>query len=73
MSQAEEIVQYMKTYGSITSQDAFADLGCTRLSARIFDIEDKLGLRVDRKQECSINRRGKKVWYTRYWLARGEK
>lgn len=68
MSQAEEIVQYMKERGSITPMDAVADLGCYRLSARIFDIEDKMGLRVGRKLETAVNRNGRKVKFMRYWL-----
>ena len=68
MSQNEEVVQYMKLHGSITPMDAVADLGCYRLSARIHDIEHKLGLRVARKDETALNRNGKAVTYRRYWL-----
>ena len=68
MSQNEEIIQYMKTHGSITPMDAITDLGCMRLSARIWDIEHKLGHKVHHDNVFKINRKGKKVYFTRYWL-----
>lgn len=65
MKQTERILKYIDEFGSISSMEAFADLGITRLSARIFDLED-MGIRFDRKQEAVINRYGDKVYYTRY-------
>lgn len=38
MTQTEVILDYMKRNGSITSMQAFHELGITRLSARIFDL-----------------------------------
>lgn len=67
MSQKEEIMAYMKDFGSITSMDAFMDIGCTRLAARISDIEDD-GVSVLRTKETRLNRFGKAVSYTRYSL-----
>ena len=34
------IIEYMKKHRGITSQDAFRDLGITRLSARIKELRD---------------------------------
>lgn len=67
MTQGERIIAYVKEFGSISSLEAFKDLGITRLSARIFDLEDK-GIRFDRKTEEVENRYGEKVRYTRYSL-----
>lgn len=35
------LLQYLKSYGSITSLDAIQDLGNTRLSATIFTLKDE--------------------------------
>lgn len=67
LTQEERVLEYIKEFGSITTWEAFADLGITRLSAKIFDL-DKLGYKFDRKTEISTNRYGKKVHYTRYSL-----
>lgn len=67
MTQGERIVEYVKEFGSISSLEAFRDLGITRLSARVFDLEDK-GIRFERKTEVVKNRYGEDVRYTRYSL-----
>lgn len=67
MSQKERIISYMKTFGSITPVEAFADLGVMRLSARIFDIEQD-GMTISRRTEKSKNRFGETVHYMRYFL-----
>ena len=68
MTQGERIMKYIGEFGSISSMEAFADLGITRLSARIFDLE-RGGVRFNRKQEAVKNRYGEKVYYTRYSIA----
>ena len=37
-TQADRILNYIKDHGSITSLEAFQNLGCTRLSGRIYDL-----------------------------------
>ena len=65
----ERILNYIKTFGSITTFQAFTDLGCTRLSEYIRQ------LRVDyiiRDEWISTtNRYGEKVQYKKYWLEEG--
>ena len=68
MTQGEMVVAYTKKHGSISSIEAFQFLGITRLSARIFELEDK-GIRFNRKTETVKNRFGEEVRYTRYSLA----
>lgn len=36
-----EIYHYMRRYGGITQADAFLDLGCARLGARIYDMKSR--------------------------------
>ena len=38
MTQNEQVLDYIKSNGSITSMEAFKKLGITRLSARIYDL-----------------------------------
>ena len=45
MTQSEQILNYMKEHGSITSMEAFSRLGITRLSARIYDLR-KDGVKI---------------------------
>ena len=60
------VINYMREFGSITTRDAFIDLGCTRLSEYIR--QARLTLNVKDKWESTINRWGKKVEYKRYWI-----
>lgn len=71
ITQEDRVLQYIKDFGSITSWEAFSQLGITRLSAKIFDL-DKMGYRFKKQTEYSTNRYGKKVHYTRYSLIEGE-
>lgn len=67
LTQTEKVLAYIKDYGSISTWQAFTDLGITRLASRICDIE-KSGVRVERQTEVATNRYGDKVHYTRYSL-----
>ena len=65
MTQAERVIDYIVEFGSISSMEAFRDLGITRLAARIADLESD-GVRFNRKREMVVNRYGEKVYFTRY-------
>ena len=67
MTQTEKVIEYMRDFGSITTFQAFNDLGITRLASRICDIE-KSGVKVERQTEIATNRYGEKVHYTKYSL-----
>lgn len=67
ISLSERVLQYMEDFGSITSMDAFKDLGVTRLSASIFILREK-GYNIKSVPESSKNRYGDKVHYVRYEL-----
>ena len=67
MTQCDRIMDYIREFGSISSMEAFADLGITRLAARIADLEDS-GIHFTRTKEAVRNRYGEKVYYTRYSL-----
>lgn len=65
MNQCEKIVLYIQMFGSISSMEAFQDLGITRLSARIYELRNE-GYQFDETYETSKNRFGESVHYKRY-------
>ena len=65
MNQREKIVFYIKKFGSISSMEAFQDLGITRLSARIYELREE-GYKFDETFQASINRFGEITYYKRY-------
>lgn len=62
----ERIISYMREFNSITTYNAFIDLGCSRLSEYIRQI--RLTHKVNDEWVYTINRYGEKVKYKRYWL-----
>ena len=62
----ERVLNYMREFGSITTYNAFIDLGCSRLSEYIRQI--RMEYRVEDEWINTINRYGEPVKYKRYWL-----
>ncbi len=62
----QRILDYMNDFGSITTLEAFKDLGCTRLSEYIRRI--RLEYNVEDTWETSTNRYGDKVQFKRFYL-----
>ena len=69
MTQCERIIDYINTFGSITTLEAFTDLGITRLASRIHDLTED-GFEFEREMITSKNRYGEIVHYKRYSLKR---
>ena len=69
-NQCEKIVNYIHTFGSITTLEAFRDLGITRLASRIHDLKCD-GYLINKTVETGRNRFGEPVHYTRYSLREG--
>lgn len=65
MTQCEMIMDYMRTHGSITQGEAMRELGCSRLAARIADLEER-GNNILHETTTVKNRFGKKVTIKRY-------
>lgn len=61
------IIKYMRIHRGITSQDAFRDLGITRLSARIKELRD-MGYNISTIMIDGQNRFGEPVRYGLYKL-----
>lgn len=62
----ERVLSYIKEFGSITSFQAFSDLGCTRLSEYIRQL--RLEYNIADEWITTINRYGESVKYKKYWL-----
>ena len=62
----KRILNYIRDFGSITTFEAFTELGCTRLSEYI----RQLRLNYDIKDVwiTSTNRYGEKIQFKKYWL-----
>ena len=67
MTQKELIIQYMNDFGSITTIEAFSDLGITKLTTRISELR-RDGYVIASKRIDKKNRYGKKDKFNRYWL-----
>ena len=64
----QRVFDYMAEFGSITSLQAFQDLGDTRLSATIFELKKK-GVNIKSEDIKVTNRYNEPRRVTKYWLA----
>ena len=64
-TQAKRVIEYIKDFGSISSMEAFRDLGITRLSAVIFQLKDT-PYQCFSVTEKSVNRYGEPTQFARY-------
>lgn len=67
MTQNEMILEILELDGRITPLDAIRELGCMRLSARIYDLR-KLGYDIKRRIKTSVNRFGSNVYFAEYYI-----
>ncbi len=64
----QRVFDYMIDFGSISTLQAITDLGETRLSARIFELQEK-GVNISSSWEDVKNRYGEKRRVKRYFIA----
>ena len=64
-TQCEQIVDYMKQFGSINPLEALADIGCMRLASRISDLKKK-GYPIISKRINYNNRLGEAKHFNEY-------
>lgn len=67
-TQKQRIINYIRQFGSISSWEAYSDLGITQLGARIDQLK-KEGFLFKTEWESNTNRFGEKTEYKRYYLA----
>ena len=62
----QRIIDYIEKFGSITTFQAFTDLGCTRLSEYIRQIRQERPV-LD-ETIATKNRYGDKTWYKKFYF-----
>lgn len=67
MNQRELIIKYIKDFGSITSYQAYIDLGITQLATRIKELKEQ-GYSFSYEWISKKNRYGKPVAFKKYKL-----
>ena len=65
LTQTEQVLEYIREFGSITQLDALRDLGVMRLASRISDLK-RSGYMIESKPEAVLNRYGEKCYIKRY-------
>jgi hypothetical protein len=66
-TQCDKVLEYMRTFGSITQLQALSDIGCMRLASRISDLRQQ-GVAIGRRIKTSKNRYGESVSFAEYYL-----
>ena len=66
-NQRESILQYINDFGSITSYEAYKDLGITQLATRVKELKDD-GKQFKTEWIYKKNRYGKKIKFKKYML-----
>lgn len=72
VTQCQRILDYMNQFGSISTLEAFKDLGVARLASRIHDLKS-MGYNIVSETKSSKNRFGEKTYFKEYRLAEEEK
>lgn len=67
LNQRELIIKYIKDFGSITSYQAYIDLGITQLATRIKELKEQ-GYSFNYEWISKKNRYGKNVAFKKYSL-----
>ena len=71
MNKEKRLLNYLEAKGSITSLEAFKELGETRLSATIFNLRQK-GYNIQDIWKEEVNRYGDKTRFKQYFLIKEE-
>ena len=70
MSQTTDIIEFIKVHGSITTKQAMEQIGCYRLSGRIFEMK-QCGIPVEREMVTVPRRDGTNTRVARYTIPGG--
>lgn len=68
ITHADRVLDHIKTFGKITSLEAFAQYGITRLSAAIWVLRHEKGLEIEDAYVERGNRYGDVVRFKAYYL-----
>ncbi|MCQ2911559.1 MAG: helix-turn-helix domain-containing protein [Clostridia bacterium] len=72
-TQISKVMDWLWSFGNITSMDAIEMFGATRLSAIIYSLRHHYGYNIITKREKTRNRYGNNVNYARYYLVKENK
>ena len=72
ITQCERIIDYINRFGSISTIEAFNDLGVARLASRIHDLKG-MGYNIISDTKTGRNRFGEKTSFKVYRFAEEEK
>lgn len=67
-TQYDDILRYLDECGSITTMEAFSELGITKLSTRISEMRSRRGIEFEKRIVTGKNRYGNTIHYMRYSL-----
>ena len=67
-TQCNRVLEYMRQFGSISTIQAFTDLGVARLASRIHDLK-RMGYVIKSETRSGVNRFGENTRFTVYSLA----
>lgn len=70
MNQQQAILQYIHDFGSITSYQAYIDLGITQLASRLKELKEQ-GYKFNYRWITKENRYGKPIRFKEYTLVEG--
>lgn len=65
MTQTEKVYEYINKHGSITSLEAYTELGITQLGARIFEMK-RAGMQIKKTPLKIKNRNGEEIRIVAY-------
>ena len=66
-TQCDKVLEYMRTFGSITQLQALQDIGCMRLASRINDLRAQ-GIAIGARMKTGKKRDGGKTTFAEYYL-----
>jgi hypothetical protein len=67
-TQRDDVLSYMRKFGSISTFTAYNDLGITQLGARIKELENN-GWQIGRMKKAFVSgRTGKTIRYVEYYI-----
>lgn len=70
-TQCDKILKYIRDFGSITSWQAYQELGVTQLGARIYQLKER-GYKFNKTRVKTKNRYGEPTHFDEYRLVDSE-
>lgn len=67
ITQRDRVLKYIRDFGSITSWQAYEDLGVMQLGTRIFELKER-GYKFKKERVSKTNRYGGKCHFDKYML-----